>query len=297
MKIPRGEVLDTLTLYREEITPEIAKEMLENHGNKSNRGADKQKNKNAVARYGTSRQRVDAYARDMANNRWDEKAVNPIVFDNSGVLRDGHNRLMAVIESDTPTLFYVAEEAEFSNTYDIGGRRTANQILWSNGVSSSTLVTSIIRTIGDFCFGVNVVPQGEIEHAYEADFKGLTDVANAACKGTNHPIGKRSQYVAAFYCAYKCGVPIETIKAFARVFNTGIPDNSDQISPIVLRNQALSSTSYRADRLKLFYCTQEALRDFINGTKRRNSYTGKTAVYSTQFVDAFRAGTLYGGKS
>ena len=55
MSIPRGEGLDTLTLYREKITPEIAKEMLEKHGNKSNRGADTGK----TATYST--QFVDAF--------------------------------------------------------------------------------------------------------------------------------------------------------------------------------------------------------------------------------------------
>lgn len=282
MSIPMGEVLDTLTLYRMEITPDLARQFLE-HGNPLNRKISD----------GT----IAAYANDMMNDEWDFGAVNPIVFDKDGTMRNGHHRINAVIRAGVPIIAYVAVGADPSNTYDIGRVRTINNTLELDGINTSTSATALIRSVGLFCFGVTKASRGEIKKAYLTDSEGISTTIKAACKGSTRPIMKHSQFLAAIYCAYKCGVSIEALNDFARIANTGIPDNSNQTAPIVIRNQALNKVKNEySDKKSLFLCTQEAIRDFVSGVRRTKAYTGKTAMYSTQFADAFRAGTLYGGK-
>ena len=288
MSIPRGEILDTLTLYREEITPEIAAQMLK-HGNPGNRKI--------------SKSTVMAYANDMSKGDWDANAVTPIVFDSTGLLVEGHHRLNAVIVANTPIITYVAENADPSFTYNLDLVRSINNILQMNGVSDvSTNATALIRTIGNICFGVQKVSLGEIKKAYMTDGDGIVAITRAACKGSTKPLIKGASFTAAMYCAYKSGVSLDMLEEFAQIVNSGIPNSASQRAPLVFRNQILSggasaSSGTRMDRKICFLCTQEAIRDFVNGVARTKSYSGKTATYYTEFVDAFRAGTLYGGKS
>ena len=287
MSIPRGELLDTLTLYREEITPEIAAQMLK-HSNPGNRKI--------------SRSTVMSYANDMRNGDWDANAVTPIVFDTTGMLVEGHHRLNAIIVANTPIITYVAENADPSFTYNLDLVRSINNILQMNGVSDvSTNATALIRTIGTICFGVSKVSLGEIKKAYLTDGNAIVAITRASCKGSTKPLIKGASFTAAMYCSYKCGVSLDVLEEFAQIVNSGIPNSADQRAPLVFRNQiitgvASASSGTRVDRKYCFLCAQEAIRDFVNGVARSKAYTGKTATYYIEFVDKFRAGTLYGDR-
>lgn len=282
MSVPRGEVLDTLTLYREEITPAIAAQMLK-HGNPGNRKI--------------TRSTVESYANDMANNDWDANAVNPIVFDNAGMLVEGHHRLNAVIVANTPIITYVAENADPSFTYNLDLVRSINNILQMNGVTDvSCNATALIRTVGLFCFGVQKVSIGEIKKAYMTDGDNISEITRISGRGGNRKgILRGASFTAAMYCAHKCGVSFDILNEFAQVMNSGIPNSSNQSAALVLRNQVLvnGNSGNRIDRKFYFMCAQESIRDFADGINRKNSYTGKTAKYSADFTDAFKAGTLF----
>ena len=283
MSIPRGEILDTLTLYREEITPEIAAQMLK-HSNPGNRKI--------------SKSTVDAYANDMMNNEWDANAVNPIVFDSTGMLVEGHHRLNAVIISNTPIITYVAENADPSFTYNLDLVRSINNILQMNGVSEvNTNATSLIRAIGLFCFGIQKPSIGEVKKAYQKDGSTIAEIVRISARGGNkRAFLKGSSFTSAMYCAHKCGISLEVLDEFAQVANSGIPNDINQSSAIVLRNQMIGyGSGNRPDRRMSFFCCQEAIRDFSEKKSRKNSYTGKTATYHTEFADAFRSGALYRG--
>jgi hypothetical protein len=282
--IPRGEVLDTLILYREVITPEIASEM-KKHANPKNRKI--------------SPATIKTYATDMEAGNWDPDPVNPIVFDKSGIMRDGHHRIDSIILANKAIITYVAEEADMSNTYDIGRMRTVDNVLSMEGVDVNSTVTSIIRSVGKYVFGVPKASIGEIRTAYKTDGDGIQAILKATRGGNQNPIMKVSYVVAALYCAYKCGVSIDDIARFSNVVNSGIQENGNQSAAVVLRNQLLNSkvsangTIRRDIRKSLFLCTQEALKDFIDETRRTRAYTGKGAIYSTRFADMFRNGTLF----
>lgn len=285
MSIPRGEILDTLTLYREEITPAIAEQMLK-HANPGNRRI--------------SQATVKAYANDMLRGNWDANSVTPIVFDSTGMLVDGHQRLRAVVDSNSSIITYIAENADLSFKYDLGRTRSVNNILQMQGVTDvSNNATAMIRTIGAFCFGVSKVSVGETQKAYAVDGDTIAEINRIAGRGSwKRALLKASAFTAAMYCAHMCGVSFDVLEEFAQVVNSGLQNNANQGAAVVLRNQIInySSAGSRFDRKLFFLCTQEAIKDFSNGTNRRNAYTGRTAMYSAEFVEAFRAGTLYGDK-
>jgi len=103
-----------------DVTPKMAEEWLENH-NKRNR---------------TVRQRtVDAYARDMADGRWEQNGV-PIIFDKKGVLLDGQHRLWAIFESGIAVKLLVVTGAESGTYIDCGVGRNMTDRLVMGGICS-----------------------------------------------------------------------------------------------------------------------------------------------------------------
>lgn len=79
------------------ITPEMAKDLLENHNNK---------NRDMRSAY------WQAYASDMKNDQWTQGQSDMIVIDNTGNLINGQHRLKAVLESGKSQQFWVLQNAD-----------------------------------------------------------------------------------------------------------------------------------------------------------------------------------------
>lgn len=79
------------------ITPEMAKDLLENHNNK---------NREMRSAY------WQAYASDMKNNQWTQGQSDMIVIDNTGNIINGQHRLKAVLESGKSQQFWVLQNAD-----------------------------------------------------------------------------------------------------------------------------------------------------------------------------------------
>lgn len=90
--------------------------------------------------------KVEHYARDMAEGRWQFNG-EPVIVASSGELNDGQHRLSAVIDANTPVLmlviFGVARESRL--TVDQGAARTAGDFLSMDGVAYGTLSAGIAR--------------------------------------------------------------------------------------------------------------------------------------------------------
>ena len=122
-----------VTVTLEEITPEIAKEML--GVNLHNRG---------------KKRALGAYAKDMASGNWEVNGAT-LVFSDEGVLLDGQNRLYACIEADTPFHTFVVrgvtEAAQES--MDIGATRTLADMLslrgYPNAIALAAITSSLAR--------------------------------------------------------------------------------------------------------------------------------------------------------
>ena len=282
--IPKGERLDVgfVTLSKMRITPKLAAEMLK-HRNESNRSI--------------SKFTAEAYATDIMSGLWDGDAVVPIVFDRNGILRDGHHRLNAIILANAPADCWIVTGAEPSNTYDLGKGRSINDKLKMDGVAVGNNETALIRAIGRFLYNVHKVSVGEVARAYKADGETIRYICNISKRGKASGICRKTPIVAAMYIAYKTGFVTETeLIDFAEIVNTGIPKETNQVAPIILRNQILTNRSsfYATEtgRKCCFRIAQEALFYFVEGKSRKQAFNGQK-VYEKAFMDGFRNGTLF----
>ena len=282
MAIKKEKPIETMTIYKEPVSPERARELLL-HKNPNNRKLSK----SSVAKY----------VHDMQLGMWDESAVAPIIFDKNDVLKNGEHRLTAIVTSGKTINMWFAYDAESTDTYDIGLKRTTTAILKMRGIEVTTNTVSVVRAIGSLCFGVTKPSEGEIEKAFLTDGETITEITKIALKGGHNAILKNSAIVSALYISHKCGVPINVIESFSRVANTAIVEEIGNNAPIILRGQAMKGISTWQTRVFIFRVTQEAIHDYMHKIDRRRVYTGKTAFFASKFVDSFRNGTLYNTES
>lgn len=143
------------------ITPERAKEILDNFKNENNRCIN--------------RANVLTFARMMREGKWTLDG-EPIVFDWNGICHDGHHRLHAVIEAGVPVEFSVLCNVN-PDTFvcvNTGRARTAADVFKMKAVLNYTNVSSIVRRFYSLNRGVN---------ATKGDGNG--SFFNGYCKPTN----------------------------------------------------------------------------------------------------------------
>lgn len=116
------------------ITPEQAEKMLDKNV------------KNRAIRKG----KVEQYASDMLNGRWQMNCV-PIIFSNNNYLVDGQHRLAAIIESGVSceSVVLIGASEESFKTVDTGAMRRGRDVLSIHGVDSakSGYLSSLIQKI------------------------------------------------------------------------------------------------------------------------------------------------------
>jgi hypothetical protein len=93
-----------------------------------------------------SQPRVDMYARDMEQGRWQFNG-EPIQFDIHGVLMNGQHRLRALIQSGSPQQFVIVTGVDSSSqiTMDQGTRRSPSDQLAVADIKVDGTVASAIR--------------------------------------------------------------------------------------------------------------------------------------------------------
>ena len=88
-------------------------------------------------------------------------------------------------------------------------------------------------------------------------------------------------------CVLECDVPAESLVRFVEVVNTGFSSGMSESPAVIIRNMFMGNVSrLQNDRIYRSRATQEAIRDFVNGTPRRQAYTGKTITYFDILVQA-----------
>lgn len=120
----------SVTSIVETVTPELAQEYLRMSGGNRN----------------ISKGVVDSYAKTMIDGKW---LLNgeAIVFDNNGVLLNGHHRLHAIIKANTPIRTFVTRgvEPESFTTFDCGRHRTVGQLIGMQGIKHYNCVASALQ--------------------------------------------------------------------------------------------------------------------------------------------------------
>lgn len=135
------------------VTPEVAKHWLDEY-NVKNRPFKPQK--------------IQSYARDMMNGRW-QMTGEAIKFAGDGTLLDGQNRLAAVMRADMGVYLFIVRglQNESQDVMDSGSARTPADSLGMHGVAQATSVAPAAAALLNWS-------AGRYLHCMMAENKGAT---------------------------------------------------------------------------------------------------------------------------
>ena len=246
------------TFSVENITPELAAHYLT--FNTANRPAKKTK--------------IAQYARDMSAGKW-LMTAEPIKFSPDGILRDGQNRLRAVIQAQTTVTMVVARNvpAESMVVMDAGSPRSRSDALLLSGCANgkdvaATVVVHYFWVNGFFPTAMSN-PGGEHRPSnistveYVAQHPGLVEAVQhvtSARRTLRLPIGS----LAVAYDAFVKIDPDDTLDFFSRIRELRTSGAGDPVATLIKRVQADSAARRRIlASTGLFYLfrTWNALRD------------------------------------
>lgn len=238
-----------------------------------------------------NRETVDKYATDMINGKWEDTGV-PIVMDNWGILKDGQHRLMAIIRSGvTLEMLLITDVDHHVNMYDVGSKRSNQQILKASGFKkelTETYIVSAIRMIDAESFKPQRVSPATIQTYLEADIRMWETVSDVISYG-GKKVARRGPVACGVYLMLHSGYSPTLAKEFCRVVNTGFPcELRDSSGPIYLRNYLVFDAVNKGDsdtNRFLFCATVRAMADFANNRKRKRQYTVEKTI-DTEFRNA-----------
>lgn len=264
---------------RMDITPDIAKDWLENHNHINYRMY-----RPSYAKF---------LANKMRNGYW-QRNENPIVFDINGELKDGQHRLGGVVESGiTLKDWPIAYVAPSVTIFDMNRTRS-----WGE-YTRAELGKSISTTIGGaITIFINEQTNSKVSHEQKLEYycknQELFDLANLYVQRGSKPyVLKRAGSLLAVYCSLKLGLLSQSdMEDFCRVANTGLPvDGKACEAPLVLR-RSLQNYSYKGGADTQSYildATAQAIQGYKRQLRTAKSYkeigAGKELIKKVKEID------------
>ena len=212
--------------------------------------------------------RVERYARDMTEGRWQMNGETIIISDEDNLL-NGQHRLEAVVKAGVPVWMMVTTgvpESAFS-TMDAGLTRTAGDVLGMKGVLNFNQVAAVARICLNYKDGVGLsTPRTnlEIEEALELHPEIETYVSS---HNKIYNLAHSSIVIATCYLAQRFGIDTEnSVDDFVRGVSTGV--NLDEFDArLTYRNKIIAMTAdkqRRPEQTVIWYFTQRALAHWLN---------------------------------
>ena len=267
------------------ITPEQAKQIIENNANPKNRKI------NAAA--------VLKYKADMETGNFAETTL--ICFNEEGMLQNGHNRLKALAQAygnvDGQWFVVLIGAKNDRCIFDRGcGRTTAQTINMQEGTNITPREVGIARMLvvlekygkGAYCGRDSEISDIEIQdyiaNNYEY-FEALKSVVSLSALHT-----RKAAVAAGLIQAVKAGVDLNVIETFAKVLNEGYANGQNESAAITLRKQ-IESDYHASGALRFMFerATEEAILAFATGTPRKRSFEGRKAPYSDMVANGCKA--------
>ena len=212
--------------------------------------------------------RVERYARDMSEGRWQMNGETIIISD-EGNLLNGQHRLEAVVKAAVPVWMMVTSgvpESAFS-TMDAGLTRTAGDVLGMKGILNFNQVAAVARICLNYKDGVSLsTPRTnlEIEEAIELhpEIESYVSSHNKIYNLTHSSI-----VIAICYIAQRFGEDTQnSVDDFVRGVSTGV--NLDEFDArLTYRNKIIAMTAdkqRRPEQTVVWYFTQRALTHYLN---------------------------------
>lgn len=264
------------------ITPEIAKEMLENTSNPQNRD---------IKTAG-----VTNYVEDMESGKWDTASDGVFLFYYDGVLRNGHHRLMAISKSNVSMWMVIVRPAKDPTIFDNGKLRTAKDHMVMMGYEREKCNAKTL-SVGTF-FLNSIVPGRRRTKLEVIDYvvkhpqiNTARIICDSARKG-EECITRNNYISAAVYCALRCNVDEKTIREFIRVTNSGFITSERQTAAMyfkksvkALASEKLNTKGGESYSKKVFRIVQEAIKDFASETTVKHLYKGEYNGYADMVLE------------
>lgn len=230
--------------------------------------------------------RVQQYARQMKNGQWQNNG-EPIQIYTDGTLANGQHRLAAIIKSGVAIPLVIIDGIQKNvTTFDVGSKRSLQQIASARGISISTQRAGAIAII---LFGIHDRTSrygaDEVLDFYE-QIPEIDDIEKRLCHGDDRPMLRRAVSVAAGFCAVKNGViTIDDLDTFSQIANSGIPkDGVLSNAPLCLRKTYQEGfkdvngmpLTWGARSMPLYFdVTYRAICDFTKHKSPMRSYKPK----------------------
>lgn len=251
-----------ITAQVERITPEVAAEYL-----KHNTENFRKPTKSAI----------DRYARDIKAGKWQVNG-EPITFSKSGVLKDGQNRLMAIVKANEPAeILVVRGVADDVVVYDVGQKRSTAQVA---GLSRSAAAVA-----NAVCSGGKdkmTAPVGAVREYAEKHREELNRCVAIAQSGTGYSVGcitAKKPIMLGIYILLRMDANEDDLREFIRVTNTGFGLDSWESSAAVafanyIRKSFIEKRQYNVPEAvaEAVQITITAFRDFAKGEKKTMAY-------------------------
>lgn len=214
---------------------------------------------------------------------------DPICINVEGKLVNGQNRLNAIIKADKPATFFIMVNVPKDAVIDRGvTRSTADSLRMSERVPkdlAKSAITSVAR-----CYltikcqkHVGAITDEEIAQFIDEYGDMIQFCVTVSARGAhNGIICKKAPVQAAMLGALICGVDEKTVEEFARIANSGYPEDSSQGAAMFFRNYVQKNMhNYGGFRIGHFLCafTEMCIKDFAQGTPRRAMYKTVKHVY------------------
>lgn len=249
-----------ITAKVERITPAMAAEYLE-HNTENFR----------KARLAT----VARYANDIQTGKWQVNGET-ITFSESGVLKDGQHRLLAIIKAGMPAeILVVRGVSDDVKVYDSGQRRSVAQLA---GVSYAAMGIANMVCAG---FKNKAIASVGVAREYAETHHDMLMKAAAICHtgAKGGIVTARKSIMTAVYLLLRRGAVEDDVKEFIKVVNTGFSVDEWESSAAIayanyVRKVFMEARYYRDVNCmaEVITVTISAFRDFAAGVKRTIAY-------------------------
>ena len=225
-----------------------------------------------------SRPVVNRYAEDMRSGRW-ELNGEPIVFDESGLLKNGQHRLAAVIVSGmTVEMSVVRGVSETVTAYDLNSVRNATQISNAKNLSvSKSALSAVSLLIALGSDGVRT-PMSVVEYCEKHESE-LNRTWRCLLNGKKTKyVNRGSLFLAAYMMLTLQKMLFYEVVVFFKAFASN--DDSEtygyEVSPALVARRMFDerwkgSSCLRTQREQLDVVVQ-AMKDMHEGKKREKTY-------------------------
>lgn len=240
-----------------------------------------------------SRAAIRNYAEDIKNGRFELNGES-IVFGESGILKDGQNRLAAIVMANKPIdVLVVRGVADSVTKYNLGKKRTDTDVLNAEGFECDATLIAAANIIVNRFSGMRTGTS--VQEYAKKNFSELSRAMRVATAGSGSK-SKNAPSVCASYLMLRTNtMPCYEVELFFRLMNDFGCTFADgyEVSPALVAQKQFDERGtgskggirVQKERLEILIM---AMTDFHNNKKRELKYKVQEPFRFTEFLNKVR---------